>query len=424
MTILFFTSELPYPLITGSKIKTFNLIKNLSSKHKIILLSFASEKEKDVIVYLKKWCIDVKIILIPLIKINLIYRIIRFISFSPEVIRKYMSKEAKETFLNILNNYKIDLIHFDAIYVSNYIKYAKNIPTVLHQNNIESLNYLSVIKKRKISKLKKIRLFFEYYKYKKYEFNICKKFNCCLMVSLEEKEILKKNCSKVKTDLLLNGVDSDYFKPMETKIEPFSLVFTGTMYYEPNIDAMEYFCQNIFPLLKEKIPLVKLYIVGQKPPQKIINFGKDENIIVTGFVEDIREYIAQSCIYIVPVRTGGGTKTKILEAWSMEKPIISTLFGAMGLNYISNENIIIADTSLEFVDKIIMLFENENMRIELGKKGRETIEKKYDYKLISENLDKIYHKIIENKKNERKCNYEKIFNSYLYIFILFFSILF
>ena len=144
MTILFFTSELPYPLITGSKIKTFNLIKNLSINHKIILLSFSSEKDKNVIDYLKKWCLEVKIISIPSMKINLTYRIIRFFSFCPEVIRKYTSKEAKETFLEILNNYKIDLIHFEAIYVSNYVKYAKNIPSILHQNNIESLNYLSV----------------------------------------------------------------------------------------------------------------------------------------------------------------------------------------------------------------------------------------------------------------------------------------
>lgn len=404
MTILFFTSELPYPLITGSKIKTFNLIKNLSYKHKIILLSFSSEKEKekDMIDYLKKWCLEVKIISMPLIKINLKYRIIRFFSFFPEVIRKYMSKQAKEIFLEILNNYKIDLIHFDAIYVSNYIKYVENIPNVLHQNNIESLNYLSVIKKRKINKFKKIRLFLEYYKYKKYEFNICKKFNSCLMVSLEEKKFLEKNCSKAKTDLLLNGVDTDYFKFIKTEIESFSLIFTGTMYYEPNVDAMEYFCNEIFPLLKQKIPTVKLYIVGQKPPQKIINFGKDENIIITGFVEDVREYIAKSCIYIVPIRTGGGTKTKILEAWSMEKPIVSTLFGAIGLDYIPNENIVIADTPSEFANKIIMLFENENMRIKLGKKGKEIIEKKYDYKIISKNLDKIYHKIILQKKEGKK----------------------
>lgn len=386
--ILFITSELPYPLITGSKIKVFNLIKNLSSKYKIFLLSFIkNEEENKNIPFLLNYCVKVETVLTDE-KFGFFERLQNFFSLIPVVIRKHILDSAKKKILLFIKKYQFFLIHFDGIYVSYYIKFIKDIPTILHEHNIEYDRYLHQIKIKKVFFLRKLRLLLDYLKYKRYELKICSYFTKVLVVSEEDKKKLKN--SKIKIELFSNGVDCDYFKPMNVEIEPYSLVFTGTMSYYPNIDAIEYFCNEIFPKVKQVFPQVKLYIVGLNPPlniQKLSNL----NIIVTGKVKDVRPYIAKAHICIVPIRIGGGTRGKILEFWAMEKIIISTSIGAEGLEFKNGENIIIADTKKEFAEQIIKIFKKE--KINKLEENRNLVLKKYDFKYLTSNLIKIYETI-------------------------------
>jgi glycosyltransferase involved in cell wall biosynthesis len=136
-------------------------------------------------------------------------------------------------------------------------------------------------------------------------------------------------------------------------------------------------------------------LVGGPPPKEILKLGKfDESFKVHGFVDDVRPFIARSAIYVVPLRIGGGTRLKILDAMAMGKAIVSTAIGCEGIEVTNGENILLADTPEEFLEKIQILLENENIRIALGQNARNMVKKKYHWDIISQTLDKSYSSVI------------------------------
>jgi sugar transferase (PEP-CTERM/EpsH1 system associated) len=396
--ILFVSSELPYPPVTGSKIKVFNLVKSLSHRYNIILLSFIEEiTERGNVSPLRKYCSQIETVLRPR-GFSFFQRLTNLFSLTPVVIRKFSLNSMKEKILSLVRKYSPALIHFDSIYVSAYVRLIRGIPTIFHEHNIESRRYLRQIKVKKISFLKRVHLLLDYWKYRRYEFKICPRFTQCLVVSPEEQALLKKNSPKARVSLFPNGVDCNYFQSLkikENETDEVTLVFTGSMSYYPNIDAMEYFCENVFPLIKEKLPNVKLYIVGSAPSPNIQRLAQKETIIVTGKVDDVRPYLAKATVCIVPLRIGGGTRIKILEAWASGKAVVSTPLGAEGLEGVrADENIIIAELPSQFAIRTIDVVRNSNLREKLATEGRKLALRKYDYQKILNRVSKIYQKYI------------------------------
>ena len=232
----------------------------------------------------------------------------------------------------------------------------------------------------------------------RFEGNIVSKFTKCLTVSEDDKKnLLKMSENKAEVEVISNGVDTEYFNlstmTYELKEEN-SLVFTGSMDWLPNSDAVIYFVKEILPLIWKKNNQVKFYIVGKNPSKEVLSLGnKDNRIIITGVVDDVRPYIAKSKIFVVPLRVGGGTRLKILEAMAMGKAIVSTTIAAEGIKYTDGYNIIIQDYPLHIANSILALLEDEQKRKNLGQAGRELACNCYDWKIISQKLNNIYKTI-------------------------------
>ena len=163
------------------------------------------------------------------------------------------------------------------------------------------------------------------------------------------------------------------------------------MDWMPNDDAITYFCGEILPLIWQKKGSVKFYVVGKNPSAVVKNLaGRDTRVIVTGRVDDVRSYIQRSHVFIVPLRIGGGTRLKILEAMSMGKAVVSTTIGAEGIKYTDGENILLADEPQAFADKTVSLLNDRARSLQIGAEARHFVRGRYDWDTIGRKLKTIY----------------------------------
>ena len=203
----------------------------------------------------------------------------------------------------------------------------------------------------------------------------------------------------IVTRVIPNGVDTKFFLPNSTVIaDPYSLVFIGGMSWYPNREAMLFFARQIWPLLKERIPSIKMNVVGECPPQELLELAKwDSNFHVHGFVDDVKKYFNEAGIYVCPISDGGGTKLKILDALAMGKPIVANPVACEGIDVINGKNVSFAEKPEDYVNKICELADNPTMRIEMGRNNRQLILDKYSYDVIGRDLLELIETKINNK---------------------------
>jgi glycosyltransferase involved in cell wall biosynthesis len=165
---------------------------------------------------------------------------------------------------------------------------------------------------------------------RRFEKEMCRRFDCVIAVSAEDRDQMKDEYGAGAVFDVATGVDTEFFRPSGTvQTKPHSMVFTGSMDWLPNEDAIRYFVREIMPLIKKKAPDVTLTVVGRNPPANLVDLSKeDPSLIITGRVDDVRPYMESAAVYIVPLRIGGGTRLKIFEAMAMEKVVVSTTIGA------------------------------------------------------------------------------------------------
>ena len=386
MKILLITTRLPYPPTDGGKIVTYNIIKHLALRgHNITLICFNSENKN--YPELEKYC---KLIIVRK-NLGTTFFGLFFNLFSniPYGISKYNSNIAKNIIYDLIKKNKYDIIHLDHLHTAHYGSFVKkkyNLPIVLQEHNVEKMIMKRFYKNQKNIFIK----FYAYLQYKKlykYESKICEIFDRCFMITKIDEKTIKDMNSNIKTNVVPAGVDTSYFYPIKLKEEEFSLVSVASMNWLPNIEAINWFCEEVLPLAKKKIPKIKLYIVGKEPPNNIRNLANNNILItVTGFVKDVREYIAKGQVFIVPLKTGSGMRIKILNTLAMGKAIVSTSIGCEGIEVTDGENIFIADSKEEFAYKIVCLLNNKSERKKLGENGLKLVKKKYQWEKIVENI--------------------------------------
>jgi len=406
MKILWLSHILPYPPKGGVMQRSYNLIKEVAKKHKVYLIAI-NQKEilssigqiENAVKELKKFCSDIEVINLPVNKFFIALK--SLFSKRPYTANWLNFPEVRHAIRKFIKKYKFELVHFDSIDLGEYINEVGNFPKVLNHHNIESqMMFRRFIKEKNI--LKKIYFFQEAIKLKQYERKICLKFDYNLTVSELDKERLFKICPDIKIEVIPNGVDVEYFKPKNKNFEPKTLIFAGGMNWYPNRDAMLFFCKKIWPVLRKRWPDVKATIIGCDPPKYILKLAQqDPNLTVTGFVDDVRPYLEKAHIYICPIRDGGGTKLKILDALAMGKPIVAHPIAIEGIDVKLEKHVLLAKAPSEFIQQIERLFNDTNLCHLLSQQGREIIIKKYDFKKIGKKLANLYDKIGEKYESAK-----------------------
>jgi sugar transferase (PEP-CTERM/EpsH1 system associated) len=407
MNILFLTPRLPLPADTGAKIRTFNLLKNIAVENKVTLLSFYFAENNQAVEQIKNLGIELH-----LVKARERIKPTKIFSRRPLSIAKYRSEEFKQKLRELLSNTKFDLVHFDHIHMGQYVADVKGLPTVLDEHNVE---FLILKRCADIEKSLVIKMLFKSQakKMARFEGKLAIQFSRCLTVSENDKKnLLELAKYNAYVEVIPNGVDTEYFNTRDegretkddshgtpyavrdTKLDT-ALVFTGSMDWLPNSDAVLYFCKDILPLIWQKNAEVKFYVVGKNPAKEILRLARaDSRIVVTGQVPDVRPYLAQAKVFVCPIRIGGGTRLKILEAMSMEKTVVSTTVGAEGISYTAEKNIVIKDTPKAFSQAVLDLLESESQRKQLGQEARIFVQSNYDWSIITNKLLAVYRSVL------------------------------
>jgi glycosyltransferase involved in cell wall biosynthesis len=304
------------------------------------------------------------------------------------------SREMQNKINEVLEAEDYDIVQMEFPMMGNF-ELKTDAVKILDEHNIEYDNFYGWWKHSQ-KPLRRIHYYREFKKSYEEEISACKKMDAIFVVSDKDKEILNKEVPEIPKYLIPNGVDTAYFRPKYNDMEPFSMVFTGMMGYYPNYDGMLYFLDEIFPHILKKIPQAKIYIVGNKPP-KTLQDRSSHNVIVTGFVDDVRPYVWRSGLYVVPLRMGGGTRLKVLEALSMKKAVITTSIGCEGIDVKDGESVIIEDNPVNFASRAIELLNDSALRNELSSRGHELICSTYDWKVISAKMDKAFQTVVNGR---------------------------
>lgn len=322
-----------------------------------------------------------------------------------------------DKFLDGLDPQGYDIIHVNRLYmadsVSEFIWRCKGqgVPTTLDLDDIESLSlerYLAFSSLRPRTAPGRMLRRMDLHRLRKYERRVLPRFNACIVCSeVDKKRILRQRLSDHPW-VVENAVDTTYFRPGNDQGQPASdIVFVGNMGYEPNIDAVRYFAREILPIIRSQVPACRFIIVG-KEPGEIVNAQADgHTVLVTGAVEDVRPYYECAAVSVAPIRFGGGTRIKILEAMAMGKAVVSTTIGIEGIPAANGREAVIADDPGGFAKACIELLRDVERANELGRNARSFVCRRFDRPIIEHKIQSYFESILRDRTSEKTAWLEK-----------------
>jgi glycosyltransferase involved in cell wall biosynthesis len=317
----------------------------------------------------------------------------------PYVAQKYDILEYRKKIKEIILAEDIDMVHVDMLPLAQYRHEFKGLPMLLVDHNIEYIRLYRWYKEEK-NFIKKAYLSLQWKKLKRYESNMLNKFDACIFVSDADRILAEKMNSEAKTFTVPNGTDTQFFQQINTSELPKSMVWFGHMDSHTNLDAVKYFSDKILPDIFKHVPDATVTFVGSHPPEFILKMAShDKRIRVTGEVDDIRPHVKNHKVIVVPLRIGGGTKLKVLDALAMSKAIVTTSVGAEGIDVKNGEEIFIEDTAQEFSSRVVTLLKDENLCNKIAKNAAEK-SLSYDWKNIQKQQETVYQFIVNKTRTE------------------------
>ncbi len=393
MKILMLTPYLPYPLVSGGQIRTYNLLKNLSQKHRITLVSFIRDpREKKYLQFLKPFCEDI-----------LIYQrrkawspvniILAAITPYPFLVSIYISLSLRRDIKELIAQKNFDLIHAETFYVMPNIPQT-NVPIYLVEQVIEYLVYQRFVEGLPLWLVAlKPFLLFDVIKIKLWEKYYWGRAKRLAAMSQEDREFIESTSPKLKVDVIANGVDIDYFsKTKKVKTKHPTVLFVGNFKWLPNRDAAKFLASEIWPKIKKSMPQAKLWIVGKNPSKDLKSY-ESTSVKVDETVEDIRTAYGKSDVLLAPIRNGRGTKYKILEAMATRTPIVGTSLATEGINIKNKSHAYVADKAQDLAQSTVHLLKNKRESEKLAQNAYELVAQDYSWVKISAYLDKVYREV-------------------------------
>lgn len=381
MRILFIAAELPYPDTSGGRKYTWQKIKQLGIKNEVTLIALNEFNEEVEETELNKYVKEVYFY--PRTK-NIIKILANF--YQPYSLISRRNKNLNKKIKELIEKDKIDAIILDSIHMyANIDNLKTSIPIFLTQHNIEYKLFES-ISKENTNVIKKMIYNIEKNKLKHLEIKLykSKRFRGYIFISEEDMKNYKKEIGNVEAICIPPAIEIKKEKK-EKDIEKNAIIFTGKMNYEPNIRAVQWFVEDIFPIILKEIPDAKFYVVGKNPTPAIMNYEKC-NIIITGMVKDMDEFLNKAQIIVIPLLNGGGVKIKLFEALASKNVVVTTSKGIEGTIFENNRDLYVEDDAINFAKRCIEILENPCTAI--AEQGNKTLIENYEFENLREKLQK------------------------------------
>lgn len=404
--ILILSPIFPCPLKSGGQVRIFNIIKHLSDSFDISLLSPIGSNKEEYVSEILQFCRTVETIpakiyenhfdkIVSFLKPSQLPRTVRrfskWLSGIPFQICRFYHSEMVGKLERMITKDKYDIVYAVYSQMAPYLTQAKvldrNIKTVLEDIDLSFVTkYREYVNKKGIAR---VLASFEYKRIKDYVTKTWPGYDKIIVMSDVDKEKLLTINGSMNISVVPNGVDTEYFQSVGyRKSNNNKLAFLGGSLHYPNVDALMYFCKEIYPQVCQDIGDISLTVIGEFTENSILKTSN--SVHFTGYVDDIRPYLNDCTLLIVPIRIGGGTRLKILEAMALGIPVVSTSIGCEGIDAEKDKDIIIADSSHDFAQGIIAVLKDESFRHSLSRNGRRLVKKKYDWENIASRMEKIY----------------------------------
>ncbi|MBL7073968.1 glycosyltransferase [candidate division KSB1 bacterium] len=400
MKILFLPKEFPHARVVGGPIIIYNRMKYLSQNHEVHLLSFIGEEQREFLPTVERYCQRIELLPFPKRR-GAMRNIVDFLFFkTPNYMLTTYSKAYRDKVAEMAREENYDCIISEYTVMGQYLYRNKGIPVetvkVMSVHECYTTARYKVWKAEGFSR-EGIEAYLYYVKLKDYEFRMYESADLILTLTQEGKEELLGFNPDLNVEVVPHGVDVEHFHPYARNPEGNVIVFLGNFRHEPNVDAVLYFCAEIFPLIKIKVPDAVFYAVGQGPPSEILGLAQEGSVVVTGYVPDVKPYFDRAKVSVVPVRLGGGFRGKALEAMACGVPLVSTSLGAEGIGGRDREHLLIADQPEGFAEGVVQVLTDDGMNRKLSVNGRKLIEEKFSWQKGVEKLEEILKQAVARK---------------------------
>lgn len=378
MKILFLSRWVPYPPNNGSKLRIYNLLRGLGEKHDVTLLTFQDQPDvapdEDALL---KVCRNVH--LVPYKRFDPQSGAARlgFLSPKPRSVIDTFSQQMAQSIAREIATGSYDAVVASQIDMAVYHDYFQSIPALFEELEVgtlyENFAHANNWKTR-------LRAGLTWTKYRRYLATVLQQYRLCTAVSEQERQLLMAQIgTETPIAVVPNCIDLASYADVPRTPRPDTLIFTGSFTYEPNYEAMVWFVQHVLPRIQAERPQVQLFITGNHADRSL---PPAENVTRTGFVDDVRTWIASSWVALAPIWTGGGTRLKILEAMALHAPVVATAKGAEGLNARHGEHLLLADDPEAFAQAVLCLLQDEVVRDRVAQGGHQLVRQHYDWAAV------------------------------------------
>ncbi len=398
MKILMLTPYLPYPLLSGGQIRSYNLLKNLAKKHEITLVALIKhDTEKKYIKNIAEFCHKVIVSKRPEKPWTLTNIIRTGFGKYPFLVVRNFSPEAKKAVIEELEQETFDLIHAETFYVMPHIPPTKA-PVLLVEQTIEYLVYQHFVETITFPPLQWL-FSIDVNKIRFWEEHFWKQAQRVIAMSEPDKKVMQRNVAHLEVSIVPNGVDSDFFTFRKKTIhENPRILFVGNFKWLQNREAASELVTRIWPIINKRLPRAKLWIVGRFPTQDILSL-KSKQVEISDTVDDIREAYRSSDVLLAPIYGPGGTRFKILEAMASGLPVVTTSQGIEGLGVTDGKEALVRNDPEQLAQATINLLTNKNLYQQLARRADELVRKTYNWVAIAKSLDSIYEAVGHVKNN-------------------------
>lgn len=395
MKILFVANRVPYPPYRGDKLKIWNLANRMKDKHELHLITIAQSAED--LKYreeLEQVFTTVTMLHLPAwaSAINTLSGIFRR---EPFQVAYFRSARFAGLLKDVLHRHQFDAIHVQHLRMAQYFGNWPAPHAVLDLPDAFSLYWKRRSENaaswwmRKFAKI-------EYKRLLKYEKLVLPRFRLNLVCSPEDRDYLVEHTG-ASINVLPNGVDTSVFHPRAGQaFDKGRILFTGNMDYEPNVDAVEYFCKELLPLILKDHPGARFVIAGQRPVHRVLRLAS-AHVEVTGFVPDMADEYARADVVVAPLRFGAGTQNKVLESLAMGVPVVCSRVGFKGLGIESGQGAVLAPDGLEFSRIVSKILADPAYRESLAGSGGDVIRTLYGWDAVARRLEEYLRSVAQGK---------------------------
>ena len=391
MKILWVKAGKLLPVDTGGKIRSFNILRHLARNHEVTLLSYyGGRRDAEYETAIAQRLPGAQTIYTAAPESTLAQSldyILRLPSPAPYAVRKFTDSQVRQEVARRLGDGGLDVAVCDFLSASLNFPERLSAPVVLFQHNVETVLWRRMAQTEK-APLRKLSYNLEAWKMSAYETRTLRRFQHVIAVSNNDRDEMLRLCSGSPITVVPTGVDTEQYQVAPSVSgSPRLIVFTGSMDWEPNIDAVEYFCRDIWPVVLAAFPDARFQIVGRNPHPRVRRLAST-SVDVTGTVASVADYLRSAAVVIVPLRIGGGTRLKIFEAMAMAKAMVSTSIGAEGLDVTHGRDILLADDAESFSASILLLLRDPELRRKYEQNAA-SLAARYDWSQIARSFAEV-----------------------------------